>query len=410
MGVTLSRTQKLVSIGTTVAACLAGTVPGLAYAQSVKPLTLTAGVDVRHSDNVARGSADRAAQRGIRPSDQIISPSLGIDLEKALGRHELTVNGSVGYDFYTRNSFLNRERISLAGSGIVRASRCSLTLTPGFSRRQSDLGEIAIPETGGRNGVRNVQTTQHYAGTLECGGDIGFRPIAGIQRDIADNSEDVRQFSNNRGTNYTLGMGYARPTLGKLQILYVAGDVNYPNRPPVNGKQDGYKTDQIGGRFERDIGANLKGNVQINYLSLRTPRPDVPDFSGITYGVGLAATFADRLKLGINLDREAQPSLQTDAAYRIARKWDFSATYALSSLLSLDTSAGFIKRNYVGEQGAFGPPLRNDRSNIYDAGVSYLFSPRLKFGAEVRYENRKSADAFYNYDELSEMVSIRFIY
>lgn len=410
MGVALSRAQKLVSCGATVAACLAGGMPRLAYAQTAQPLTISAGVDVRHSNNVARTAAARATQRGIRPDDQIVSPTLDISLLKPVGRHQFSLNGTVAYDFYTRNSFLNRERILLAGSGILRASQCSLTLAPSFARRQSDLGEIAIPEAGGRDAVRNVQTSQDYAGTLECGGDIGFRPVVGIEREIANNSTDVRRFSNNRRTHYTLGMGYARPTLGKLQILYGADTVTYPNRPKINGQDNGYNTDQIGGRFERGIGANLQGNVQINYLFLRTPRADASNFTGITYSLGLVATLADRLKLGVNLNREAQPALQTDAVYRLVRQWDFSATYAMSSLLSFDASAGFAKRNYVGERPTFGPLLRNDRTNTYAGRANYLLSPRLKLGAEIRYQQRKSANKFYDYNELSEMISVKFVY
>lgn len=410
MRVTLSRAHKLVGCGAIATVCLAGGMPELAYAQTAKPLTISAGVDVRHSNNVARTAASRAVLRGIRPNDQIVSPTLDIGLLKPVGRHQFALNGTVAYDFYTRNSFLNRERIALAGSGVFRVSQCSLTLAPSFARRQSDLGEIAIPENAGRDGVRNVQTTQNYAGTLECGGDIGFRPVVGIEREIANNSTDVRRFSNNRRTHYTVGMGYARPTLGKLQILYGSGTVDYPNRPEINGKSDGYNTNQIGGRFERGIGANLQGNVQINYLFLRTARADASNFTGITYSLGLVATLADRLKLSANLNREAQPALQTDAAYRLARQWDFSATYAMSSLLSFDASAGFAKRNYVGERPTFGPPLRNDRTNIYAGRVNYLFSPRLKFGAELRYQERRSADTFYDYNELSEMISVRFVY
>lgn len=410
VGVMLSRTQRFVGFGVSAAACWVGGMPGSARAQNTQPLTISAGVDVRHSDNVARSNADQAARRGIRPSDQVISPTLDIGLLKNLGRHQLTVNGTVAYDFYTRNSFLNRERIALSASGIVRASRCSLTLSPSFARRQSDLGEIAIPEAGGRDSVRNVQTTQEYAGTLECGGDIGFRPIAGVEHTIANNSNDIRSFSDNRLTHYTLGIGYARPALGKLQILYGAESADYPNRPRVGGEQDGYSSDQIGGRFERAIGANLQGNAQINYVSLRTRRSGVPDFNGITYSLGLVATLADRLKLGVNLNRETQPALQTDAAYRIARLWNFSATYAFSSLLSFDANAGFTKRAYIGERATFGPPLLNDRSALYSGQINYLFSPRLKLGAELRYRDRRSNDAFYDYNELSEMISIRFVY
>lgn len=391
------------------ALCLSGGA-GAASAQNTKPLTITAGAELRHDNNVARASEARAAARGVARDDIIISPSLDIDLVKPLGRHQVAVNGTVSYDFYRRNSFLNRDRIGITASAIVRPGGCSVTVEPGFSRRQSDLGEIAIPVAGGQDSVRNVQTTQTYAGSVECGNKVGFRPVAAVERTIANNSNSARRFSDNRRTSYSAGVGYARPTFGKLQLLLAQENVDYPNRPLPGGSQDGYQTRSAGVRFEREIGANLRLIGQANYLSLRPERAGVPGFKGITYDVGAVLTLADRLKLAANLSRAAQPALQADAAYRIQRVWDVSADFAVSSLLSLSANASFGERSYAGEQPTFGPLLGDDRRNSYSVGVNYAFSDRLTLSADIRYENRDSLSAFYDYDSLSETISIKLVY
>ncbi len=393
------------------AACLAGGLAGPVSAQQqAKPVTITAGIDVRHDDNVARASAARAALRGVRQGDQSVSPNVSVVVLKPLGRHQVSLDGTLAYDFYRRNSFLNRERIGVTGSGLLQVSRCAITVSPAFSRRQSDLGEIAIPRGGGRDSVRNVQTTQVYGGTVECGGDIGLRPIAGIERTIQDNSTDFRQFSDNRRTNYVAGLGYARPTFGKLQILLGIDDVTYPNRPPIGDEEDGFTARQGGVRFQREIGANLQATAQVNYMTLRPRRADAPDFKGVTYDLSLLATLADRLQIEAALSRSAQPALQSDASYRVERQWAVSGTYALSSLLSLNADATFVKRRYAGERPTFGPLLGDDRRDTYAAGATYEFSPRLQFAANVRYQTREAGDPFYSFNSLSEVVSVKFVY
>ncbi|MGC7532536.1 hypothetical protein ACPWML_26315, partial [Pandoraea pneumonica] len=84
-------------------------------------------------------------------------------VNKALGRNSLTLSGFAGYDFYRRNKQLNRERLGLnADLGLV-GGPCFLHLRPGFSRMQSDLGDIIPISAEGvtdRRSVRNVATTQ----------------------------------------------------------------------------------------------------------------------------------------------------------------------------------------------------------------------------------------------------------
>lgn len=398
--------RHLLGICGVLAPCLEST----ALAQSAAPVTLIMGVEARHDDNVARASAERAAVRGVVRSDEVVSPTASVDVLKRFGSHQLVVSGTAAYDFYRRNPFLNRERLAVSASGLIQASSCLIILSPGFARRQSDLSDIAVPLTGTRRSITNVETVQTYKGSVQCGDEIGLKPYGAIEHTNSTNSTDFRQFSNNLRTVYTGGIGYAQPAFGKIQILLAKEHVTYPNRPRIGPDEDGYTARQAGVRFERGIGANLQLTAQGNYIMLQPRRTSAPDFTGLTYEVTMTATFADRLQLEAALSKQAEPSLQSDATYRVARQWTFTGTYAATSLLSLRGNATFGKRRFAGELPTFGPLLGSDRRHTYLAGADYALTSRLNIGLEIRQQSRKADDPFYDYRSLSELLSVKFVY
>jgi hypothetical protein len=81
-----------------------------------RPLAITLSADVEHHDNAARASAAQAALRGLERSDTIFRPAIGITLQKTAGLATFDLDANLGYDFYARNTQLNREHLSLAGT------------------------------------------------------------------------------------------------------------------------------------------------------------------------------------------------------------------------------------------------------------------------------------------------------
>src|SRR6185312_2337342 len=141
----------------------------LAGAAHAAPLfEITTSLSARYDSNVARASDEIAQKRGIKPADWLLSPSINIQLDKALGSQSIYFNGDVGYDLYARNHVLDRERILLDG---------------GARLHHSDLSEIVDAAT-----AKNTENVRKIALDVQCGGPIGIIPFAGASRTWASNS------------------------------------------------------------------------------------------------------------------------------------------------------------------------------------------------------------------------------
>lgn len=404
----LARAQQLGGMAAVLA--LVAPTALAAQARSGRPVVITAGASLWHDSNVARGGLQRAATRGLSRSDERFNPNVAVSINKPFGRNLATLEGSLGYEFYRRNTVLNRERIAVTGAFQGNLSACTFTVSPTFSRRQSDLGEVVILDVPGTQAVKNTETVQSYTGRAQCGRSNGLRPFGAIERGIQDNSNVLRSRQDNRRMRYSGGVGYARPTLGELTLLAAQEEVTYPRRVLASGGRDRYKLFEAGGRFERQIGGSLRGSAQLTYATVDVDRPGAEEFSGLNYIVGLTATFADRLQIEAGLGRSVQPALQSDATYRIQNQSNVRATFVASERLSASAGAAFSSRKYEGEGSALGPPITSDRRSTYSGSLVYRLSDRMRFSGDVRYENRRAPGSFYDFSNLSEGISVNYIF
>ena len=86
--------------------------------------------DVVYDSNVAASSAALAAARGLAQADEIYTPSLDLNYVKQVGVDSFFLTGQAGYDFYQRNTILDRERLN-AQSGF----RAEVAVLPANSSR-----------------------------------------------------------------------------------------------------------------------------------------------------------------------------------------------------------------------------------------------------------------------------------
>lgn len=384
---------------------MVATVPAIAQSADAPRMEITVGAGIRHDSNVARSSDGVANTRGLSRSDQRFTPEIAIDLYRPFARNTVELVASAGYDFFRRNTQLNRERIGIDGALGLRTGPCDTDLTIGLTRRQSDLGQIAFNAVDDRN-IRNAETIQTYGAAIACGDAIGLRPIASISRQLGNNSNDLRQFSNFRSVQYGGGLEYTRPTFGSLRLRATRNEVAYPNRPSLTGAGDGFTFDRVGVEFTRDLGAVLTADASVYYSTLSAEQPGAEEFDGVTYAGALTAT-TTRWVLSAGFAREVAPTLQVDALYRVERNVNLGATYALTSAVSLTGTATYSARRYVNSGTSFGPLLTNDRRQIYGLAATFARSPRLRFILDGGYETRNANGSFYDYDNV--FVGLRAI-
>lgn len=388
----------------------AGGITDTAAAQ--RSISATVNTRLTYDSNVLGGRGVLRDPNVESADDWLLSPSLGVNVTQGLGRQSLTLTGSLGYDFYRRNSELNRENINLNGLGNLQGpAGCAGTLGLGYARRQSDPGDLILaPDGTPLVNVVNVQETRRYSAKVSCGREIGLRPGAGWVRSETRNS-GIRRAQNVSSDTYTASLAYTRPSFGNLSLDGSYRDGRYPNREELVGAilNDGIEVYTAGLSYSREIGSRLGGSVSFGYSHVKPKSPLVPKFDGLSYSAAIRFQPSERLNTSLSASRSAEQSNLLAVSYTITTAFSFDGTYALSPRLSSSFGAGFSRRDFESTPLLPGA-LLGGADDTYDAHLGLRFKPRnrLSMGIEGAYRKRKSngSSAVQLLDYESKRVSL----
>lgn len=376
--------------------------------ENVNELSLSA--DITHESNVARSDLLGATLRDITPSDERLTLGLNLDVRRGLGRNTLAVHGLIGYDFYRRNSELNRERLGLGADAGVRAGPCQFNLRGRIDRGQSDLATIYFLNQPGLGSVKNTETTVTYGGDVNCGRLYGANPMIGYERTTATNSDDLRKVSNYHRDHYYGGLAYDDPVLGRYTITLDRSNISYPNRAGGPLAQfAGYRNNALRFTGERRIGSVVTARFGAGYNWVKPRIPATQDFKGFSWNLAATVLPVSRLQLTLSTSRAIEPSLGEEALYSIDRQYAVIADYALTSRTSLNAQASYSRRSFRGSTGLFGPRLDEDRLFRASGGVTMAFSRRLSISAIAGYEKRNATGSIYDYDNTYIGLRSKFV-
>ena len=400
-----------VSRGALILCAAAGGAPALAQSGAAPARQITIGVtgQATYDSNTPQSGAIFAEARGLEREDVRFTPAVTIDAVIPIGRQTLSLGGSVGYDFYARNTQLNSERIGLDAAAGLKLAGCDVGLSAGYSRRQTALGDFFILGPVTPDGVQadNVEDIKTVGANATCGDAIGIRPTASVSHTWVDNSNAFRTLSDSRSLSARAGVSYARPAFGSLSLFGSYARATYPGRDEIGlAGADSFETYGAGVRFSRDIGSRLRGVAEVSYTSADSGQDDVDDFSGITWSLQLTADVTDRLQGSFDVSRAIQPSNRIDATYSVTQSYGANFSYALGPRVQLTASALYRDRDLRGAVllGGFG--ITEDELTSFSAGARYQLNRRFSLNANVARESRRTNNEFFDYD--STRVSAGF--
>jgi len=373
----------------------------LAGAAHAAPLfEITTSLSARYDSNVARASDEIAQKRGIKPADWLLSPSINIQLDKALGSQSIYFNGDVGYDLYARNHRLDRERILLDGGARLQFLRCTATADTSLDLHQSDLSELIDSAP-----AKNTENIRKIALDAQCGGPIGIIPFAGASRTWASNSSSERRFADYVTDQGQGGLAFAGPTFGELAVIAQVRTTDYPDRNGF-GLTNHFHVFSIGGRYTRNVGSRLNASISLSRTKVDTA-PGFPTFTGLTSNVNVSMVASDNLKLQANWTRSVDPVSLGFGDFAIDSRSSLDADYGLSPLLTLSAGAGSVHRQIEGESFFLVPQLRREQRLYAYARLSYARSARTNISLELRRERRRADPSSFNYDSTSVGLVVR---
>lgn len=383
------------SLAVALATLAAPLVIAPASAQQAPQFDIRVGAIVRHDSNIARTSAANAALRGLERTDQRISPTVSIDILRPVGQQVFTLSGTLGYDFHRHNKQLDRERINLTGGAQLQAGLCSGSLGASIDRRQSDLADLAFLNPGSQLVVKNTQTIHSYNAHAECG-RIGLRPIADINYSAGDNSATQREISNYRTFGFQVGVAYESPSLGEFQFVSGRRTTRQPNVFVGAGGNERYRVTDYGVRYKRDIGASTRASARL-FRSEVDVGGGVGGYGGLTWGLDITSTLADRLQLVATVDRDVSNSLSSDARYTIDSNFAFRGTYAVNSRVQVRAGVNFARSRYRYDVPPPATFITTENRRIFDAGINYQLNQRIRMDLTGGVERRNANGTAFDY-------------
>lgn len=402
-----------------------GMCPGVALAQvpplraapppTQKPLTVTLGVTSEYDTNVARASAEGARQRGLVREDLRLDPEVRVQLVAPAGRQTFTLDGTLGYSFYNRNSVLDRERINLRGGTGINLARCQANASTTYDRRQADLRDLTIIDgAGGLIGGRDAQNTGEtlsVEGVALCGGEVGIRPLLFARYDQFDNSEATRQISDSRTFSYGGGISYAQPSIGEIRLFAGHREIDYPNRIPlVNALTSEIRVFRVGAQYDRRIGTRLQGTFQIAYTEVETDLSADAKQDFVTYSGELTFNAAARLQFRAGVSREVEAARGTFADYEVINLYTLRAIMPLTPTTTLTVEGLRREREVEGAIAFFGPLLTDETLDSVNATLRLAFSPRTSFLFQGGVEQRDANLGLYTYQGGRFSIGIQYAY
>lgn len=141
--------------------------------------------------------------------------------------------------------------------------------------------------------------------------------------------------------------------------------------------------------FELRPSALIAGTALIGARTLTSVSGSQPDFTGIVASVDVSYIWRDTTKLGVLVERNTEPSLESDRPYYVLTDLSVSATQALGVRWDLVGRAGRKHFDYRARAGS-GVSAGADRVESVGMGAGMRTASDVRVGFDMDYYRRRS--------------------
>lgn len=340
---------------------------------SAPGLTLTTGLSATYDDNIFRVDENR------RPvtDDLIVTPSLIAEYQKQIGVNDFTLNADVSYGYYTQNPDRSRIRAIGQARGNVRiAGQCVLRPLALVQRQRADYGDINGP-------IDNFQTFTALGLEATCPRTVGLFPIVAYRRDTSDNDPEFA-FANQRANSYTVGMGYARPSIGTLTAYF--------NR--VDSARDAIGVtnhiDRAGLTFVRAVVSSVSLKADVQYLSARSVGAVVRPYRGLGWAGEFLYRPLPRLSLTLTTDRRIINDTLVPAGFAVQTDVGLRSEWQFAERTRVHVQGSYAERMFRGDPLVVVSGINFDHVTDVEAGITRRIGARVDLRGQVRHISRQT--------------------
>lgn len=353
-------------------------------------------VAATYDSNIARLGKGAVNQRGLTVTDWTVTPSISGRLVQPLGQQYVFVEGSGGYDLHARNKQLDRERVQgTAGAGAALGP-CRPVAFVNYATSQSDLADLDLASASNR--LQSVGT----ALGMQCGRAVGPGAMVVAQRTETNNSATTLKVQNQTQETLSASLLYGAPNLADVSLIWTYANTEFPNRIiPGRPIGDGFWTQSIGARVQRDFGSRLTVGVTGSRILVKrefAPAGESLKLYSSTWQADAAYRFGRRILLELDLAREVRPSGRPGKLLDIVEGAEGRIRYRLNPRTSVTVGHAYQQVRSNGDTLGF---ARDVVTNAYTNGtygsVEFRTPGQLGFTLDVRHEDRNTNLPIFNY-------------
>jgi hypothetical protein len=392
-------------------ACLAGRVEAQTQTQSQGPIGDPIGENITelhatditvYDTDVSRSDAEIAHLRGLQQADVNTTPTLNVNLLRAIGEQSVFLRGSAGYDFYARNTVLDTDQVDMTGGADLRAGACQGVLSDQLTRHQNSLEQDIVAV---KNNVLSVDTASLSA---DCTRTIGFTPTGTVSAAWSNDSNPQERSLEYQTITSRLGVAYQRPSLGRVSLFGQYVDTDYVNQPLPNdpSRRNGFKLYAAGVHYERNVGVKLNGSIDVSYTSMSENLPGQQGFSGLNFAVLLNSQITGRLGASIQASRSTTPTLQLSSNYSVVDDYSVELDYALSERLRFAVGATEKHHSYPPDVSSTADVLTRQATTDVFARGTLDFADRFSLVLNVLHEDTNTNLPGFDYSSMRVALTL----
>ncbi len=361
-----------------------------------------------YSDNIARVSGDDdVGGRYTSKDDWIFRPTVAVNMSRDLGRQTVFLSGSIGRQYFARNTMLNSNNLNVGGgASLSLGNRCGGNLKAGYSNRGTQLGtfEEVIPSEQERVSL-GASATCRTPGGLSGSLSYGYSNATNHTHDPLN--EVDRSFANVNSNHFGANIGYAVGARGQVGLQGSWSKNRYPNQllPTGGSNRNEIVSGSVFAAYR--VGSSLSASGSVGKSEVRTNVPGSSAFSGTTWNVSMNYS-GPRIGAGISTGRSVSGGAGGSANYSIGTFFNTSVNYRLNDRMSVAGGIATSNSDYRGlEQLPETEAVRSSKSRRYFVGADYSMSKIFSFSLDLNHQKRSSDPSGYSYDENSILLGIR---
>ncbi|TGX50477.1 hypothetical protein E5A73_18670 [Sphingomonas gei] len=348
--------------------------------QAEQGLRIAPSLTAVYDDNIYRVDS----RTGDPVADVIVTPAIEARYDRDIGVRAISLRALAGYDRFLSESGRSKPRFELEGSGkLPIAGQCSIRPLASYRQQRADYGDI-------NSASENLQKFSSLGVSADCERAAGLYPVAAWRRDTTRNGDGF-DYADQTSNLYRAGIGYARPSLGKLTAYYerVVSD-----RPALALEN---RSNAYGLVFSRAVSPLTSIDADVRWMQVTSSSAAIGDYDGPGWAVRVSTMAIPRVKLTGSTERTIvnDSLIATGFAVRTAHR--ISAEIALSELTTIGAFGELVRREFRHDAAIRPFNYTRDRTNQFGLLATRKLTERFALDLSLARLDRSTNSDVSNY-------------